>query len=67
MSANATSSPTFALMSRAICFIASPNGPRGYAAPLAGAMRAAFAALSIFTASNVSRPVPERRSRTPCA
>src|SRR5262249_39742395 len=35
------------------------------AAAAAGVKRCGFAALSVFTASNVSRPVPWRMSRTP--
>ena len=58
MSANAASTPRFAFSSWAICFRLFPNGPPGYSAPAAGVYFVGSAAFSIFTASNVSCPVP---------
>jgi hypothetical protein len=58
MSENAASTPRFAFINCAICFMLLPNGVLGYSTPAAGWYFAGSAAFSIFTASNVSCPVP---------
>ena len=64
-SAKATSSPTFAFTSCAMDLRRWPNCDAGYTAPLRASYCWGFAARSIFTASNISVPVPWIRSADP--
>src|SRR5262249_27858534 len=67
MSAKATSTPKLALMSCATWRRLSPKRPPGYSAPAAGAYFSGSADFNIFTASNVSLPVPCRTLSTDCS